>query len=78
MQSSLADGFQNMLQQGALLFLSCLDDVLIVSLSKLGVTLPGLPWLSTGLLTVTVLFWLYRIGRFLHRRYRLRQAIAGT
>jgi len=56
--------------------LSCVDDVLIVSLSKLGVTLPGLQWLSTVLLTVTVLFWLYRIGRFLYRRYQVRKAIA--
>ncbi|NEQ42328.1 MAG: hypothetical protein F6K00_01710 [Leptolyngbya sp. SIOISBB] len=71
MQSSLTDTLQSLFEKAAILLLSCVDDALIMALSKLGVSLPGLQCLSAVLVTLTVCFWLYRLLRFVHRRYRL-------
>lgn len=70
MQSSLTDTLQSLFAKVAILLLSCVDDALIMALSKLGVSLPGLQCLSTVLVTLTVCFWLYRLLRFVQRRYR--------
>lgn len=71
MQSSLTATLQSLCQKAAILLLSCIDDALIMMLSKLGVSLPGLQCLSTVLVILTICFWLYRLLRFVHRRYRL-------
>ena len=71
MQSSLTDTLQSLFEKAAILLLSCIDDALMVMLSKLGVSLPGLQCLSTVLITITICFWLYRLLRFVHRRYYL-------
>lgn len=78
MHSPLVEYFPRWLQQSAMLLLSCLDDALIVSLSKLGVPLPGGQWLSSALLTITVLFWLYRIVCFCRRYERCHQPVISA
>lgn len=44
--------------------LSFVDDALILVLSKIGVHLPGLQWLGTALLILTILYWTVRLIRF--------------
>lgn len=72
MQTSLTSDLPSLLQKGAIVLLSCVDDAIVMTLGKLGVSLPGLQVLSTILITVSICFWVYRIGRFLYRRYRLQ------
>lgn len=43
------------------LALSFADDLLVIGLSRLGISLPGIAWIGPLLLTVTLLFWLTRL-----------------
>ena len=67
MPSPLTASCPNLLSQGAMLLLSCLDDALIVLLSQLGIPLPGEQWWRPILLTLTGLLWLYRLARCCQR-----------
>lgn len=40
-----------------------LDDVLLLLLSRLGLHLNGLQWLSPVMLTCTVLYWVVQLGQ---------------
>jgi hypothetical protein len=77
MQSSLTDTLQSIVEKAAIVLLSCIDDALIMTLSKLGISLPGLQFVSTVLITITVGFWLYRLLRFVSCHYRLHQLCAA-
>ena len=70
MPSPLTDTLQPLVEKAAILLLSGIDDALILTLSKVGIALPGLQVLSTLLLTMTVCFWLYRLLCFLRRHAR--------
>lgn len=59
------------LQSGLSIAISFLDDALLLGLTRMGVNLPWLQWLSMILLTGTILYWTFRIARFLYRRYRI-------
>ncbi|RZM82246.1 hypothetical protein [Leptolyngbya iicbica] len=65
MQSSLQ--LPSITAKIAMVLLSSIDDAVIITLSKLGIPVPGLQGLSTILMTITVCFWLYRLLRFVSR-----------
>ena len=77
MPSSLTDTLQSIVEKAAIVLLSCIDDALIMTLSKLGISLPGLQFVSPVLITITVCVWLYRILRFVSRHYRLQLSCAA-
>ncbi len=77
MHSTLTDSLPSLLAKAAVVLLSCLDDALVVILSKLGITVPGLQGLSTLLMAITVGFWLYRLLRFMSCRDRLHPSHAA-
>ena len=70
MHSTFTDSLPSLLAKAAVVLLSCLDDALLVVLSKLGLTVPGLQGLSTLLMAITVCFWLYRLLRLMICRDR--------
>lgn len=69
MQPSFTDSLTSILQKGSIFLLSFVDDAIVMTLGKLGVSLPGLHCLSTILITVSVCFWIYRIVKLLHHRH---------
>lgn len=71
MQSPLSESLVNLFQKGLPILLSCLDDALLLSLSKIGISLPWLQGLSYFLLAATIAYWTFRLIRFLHRRYQI-------
>ncbi|HEY9735289.1 MAG TPA: hypothetical protein V6D06_03370 [Trichocoleus sp.] len=60
---------QSALQKALPLALSFLDDALILAASNLGLHLPWLQCLGTVLLTVSLLYWAFRVVRFCYKRY---------
>lgn len=50
--------------------LSFADDALLFVITKLGITLPGMAWLPSLLLTATIVYWTVRIAIFLYSRYK--------
>ena len=71
MRSDIFDVLQTVLNKGFPFLMSFLDDALLLGLSQLGVNLPWLQWLSTILLSATILYWSFRLARFLYQRYRV-------
>ena len=69
MRSARVDALFPLIQKGLPLLFSCGDDVLLLVLSKLGVRLPGLHLLSTGLLLVTLGIGCWRVIQRGSRRY---------
>ncbi|NEP17616.1 MAG: hypothetical protein F6J97_12035 [Leptolyngbya sp. SIO4C1] len=61
------DSIINLLQKGLLLFVSFADDLLLVFLSRLGLSWPWLQWLSTLLLLATLVYWSIRLLLYLRR-----------
>lgn len=68
------DGFLQLITQAlakaAPLALSFADDALLMVLAKLGITLPGMAWLPTVLLSITIAYWSVRVAIFLYARYQ--------
>lgn len=69
MRGELLELIKTGLQGGLSIILSFLDDALLLGLTKIGVSLPWLQWLSMALLSITILYWTLRIARFLSQRY---------
>ena len=70
MRSDIFSLLQTVLQKGLPVLFSFVDDALLLGLTKIGVSLPWLQWLSVILLCLTILNWSYRIARFLYQRYQ--------
>lgn len=58
------------LTKAAPLMLSFADDALLLVLSKMGITLPGMAWLPTLLLSATIIYWSVRVAIFLYAKYQ--------
>ena len=58
------------LAKAAPLALSFADDALLLVLTKLGITLPGMAWLPTLLLSATIVYWSVRVAIFLYAKYQ--------
>jgi len=56
--------------KAAPLALSFVDDALLIVLTKLGITLPGMAWLPTVLLISTTVYWSIRVSIFLYAKYQ--------
>ncbi|MEM9008550.1 MAG: hypothetical protein AAGE59_34195 [Cyanobacteria bacterium P01_F01_bin.86] len=69
MRSDTFSLFQTVLQKGFPVIFSFLDDALLLGLTKIGISVPWLQWLSLILLSATILYWTFRIARFLYQRY---------
>ena len=67
MQTAFASSLQVCLRQVLPFALSFLDDALLLLLSRLGLPINGLQWLSPVLLSGTVLYWL---GQCFYSHYR--------
>jgi|GEM_PF-3169228 len=65
MQNQLVGLLQTVVQQGLPIALSFVDDALLLLLTRAGLHLPWLQWLSTVLLTATLLYWSVRLLRYL-------------
>ena len=61
---------QTAAQKGFPLLLNLLDDILLAGLARVGISLPWLQWLSFVLLGLSLLYWSFRLIRFLSRKYR--------
>jgi hypothetical protein len=68
MGTTTLDLLQSVLQKGLPLLLNFLDDAILLGMTRMGVSLPWLQWLSWVLLIATLLYWTYRLYRFLSRR----------
>jgi len=58
------------LAKAAPLALSFADDALLLVLTKMGITLPGMAWLPTLLLSATIVYWSVRVAIFLYAKYQ--------
>jgi hypothetical protein len=67
MRSDISHLIQVTVSKGLPMLLSFLDDALLLALTRIGIQLPWLSWLSGLLLSATVLYWSWRI---LHRLYQ--------
>lgn len=63
---------QKLLQKALPLSLNFLDDVLLFTVSKVGLHLPWLQGLTTVFWTLSLLYWAFRIGQFCYKRYYIR------
>jgi hypothetical protein len=66
MQNDLLSLLQSALQKGLPFALSFADDALLFAATRIGLQLPWLHWLSTGLLIATLFYWAFRLLRFLY------------
>lgn len=71
MRSDSFDLLQTVLQKGLPVLFSFLDDALLLGLTKIGVNLPWLEWLSGLLLSAAIIYWSFRIIRFFYQNYRV-------
>ncbi|MBT9317591.1 hypothetical protein [Leptothoe spongobia] len=56
-----------LIQKGAILLVSFLDDIAIFALTRLGLYWSWLHWLSTVLLIATLIYWSFRLYRYYDR-----------
>ena len=68
MRSDILSFIQTTVCKGLPLLLSFLDDALLLGLTRIGITLPWLQWLSIILLCATALYWSWRILRVLYQK----------
>ena len=71
MRSDSFDLLQTVLQKGLPVLFSLLDDALLLVLTKIGVNLPWLQWLSGLLLIAAILYWSFCIIRFFYQNSRV-------
>ena len=69
MRSDIFSLIQTTVCKGLPILLSFLDDALILGLTRIGITMPWLQWLSAVLLSATVLYWSWRFFHFLYQRF---------
>lgn len=69
MTSNILDLLTTALQKGFPILLSFLDDALLLGLTQIGINLPWLQWLSLVLMSATLIYWSFRLVRFLYWRH---------
>lgn len=77
MHSNFLQLFQTTCQKGFPILLSLLDDALLLGLSRIGISLPWLQWLSLILLSATLAYWAWRILHFLYVKFTLNSVYTG-
>lgn len=73
MQLDLTALCQTALSKALPVALSFLDDLLILALSQVGLSLPWLQCLGAILLSLSLLYWAFQIVRFCYKRYTLHR-----
>ena len=71
MHNNLFNLLQTAVQKSLPILFGFLDDLLLLGMTKIGITLPWLQWFSIFLLSATILYWSFCIMRFLRQRYRI-------
>ena len=68
------DTIIGLIQKGCVLLLNFADDIILATLPHLGITWAWLQYLSTILFAISLLYWSYRICRFVWHRYQSAHA----